>query len=79
VNSIDRLVRTAKRRRDLPSPERRREIRETACVSGRELAEVLKCAPETVWRWENDKREPSGDLRLRYIELLARLENEVCE
>jgi DNA-binding transcriptional regulator YiaG len=78
ATSVASLLKAVRRRRRLPSPEKRRAIREAAGVSRREVAAALGVAPETVWRYEAGTRQPRGPARERYIDLLEGLA-EVAE
>ena len=40
-------------------------------ISQRELAEVLECSVNTVWRWCNDKQEVSDKIKKRLSEILC--------
>lgn len=59
--------------RQLPSPEKAREIREAAGISGTRLAQAVGVHPNTLCRWEAGTRRPRGALRLAYAAALAEL------
>ncbi|MGH9462361.1 MAG: helix-turn-helix domain-containing protein [Vicinamibacteria bacterium] len=61
-------------RRRLPTPSRRRLIRERAGVSQSAIAHALGTAPAAVCRWEAGTRNPGAPLLESYLELLDRLE-----
>jgi transcriptional regulator with XRE-family HTH domain len=56
----------------LPQPEARRQLRESAGLSRPQVAELLDVSKETVRLWEAGDREPEGGNRDRYLELLTR-------
>jgi DNA-binding XRE family transcriptional regulator len=57
----------------LPSPSRRRQIREEAGVSLRAGAAALGVEVLTLRRWEGGKRPRSLDAQIAYAEFLDRL------
>jgi len=57
----------------LPSPAIRREIRETAGLSYRRMAEALEVDSMTVWRWEKGRTTPKLEDAGRYRSLLDAL------
>lgn len=59
--------------RRLPPPVVARAIRVAAGVSQTRLAAELGVHRITVVRWEKNKSEPTGELRLRYARLLDEL------
>jgi DNA-binding transcriptional regulator YiaG len=76
--SIDELVAEVRQRHAFPEPAVRKAIREAVGIPRTRIASALGVTPTTVWRWETGEREPRGDLRARYGELLMRLQ-EVAE
>jgi transcriptional regulator with XRE-family HTH domain len=76
MNAADILIRKARARRSLPSPAVCRDLRLGAGITQAEIAEVLGVDRASVTRWESGTREPRGDVRLAYIDLLARLARE---
>lgn len=76
--TLDRLLREANARQQLPDPKIRRWLREQARLSQRDVAEVLGVTRACVTRWETGAREPRGELLLRYAKLLQRLSAEAC-
>ena len=69
-------VRTAKR---FLQPGVARATREASGVTVRRVAEELQVDPSTVWRWEEGRSRPTGEVLLRYLELLVALDNEIAE
>jgi transcriptional regulator with XRE-family HTH domain len=63
----------ASRRRSLPSPSVRRELREAAGLSQADIAAALGVSPAAVSRWEAGKRAPRGPWADLYRELLQSL------
>jgi len=57
----------------LPTIRRRSAIREAAGLHQDDLAEVLGVSQATVSRWESGLREPAGENRRRYAEVLETL------
>ena len=51
-------------------------IREQAGVSQGDVAEALGVTRPAVSYWETGRREPRGENRRRYVELLGRLARE---
>lgn len=61
-------------RRDLPSPEQRRDLRQGAGLSQSALAEAIGVTPQAVSYWEAGLRTPRGVLLDRYVEALRALQ-----
>lgn len=57
----------------LPEPARAREIRERADVSRESVARAIGVSLSSVVRWESGVSRPRGDVRRRYVDLLAQL------
>ena len=67
----------------LPAPAERKRIREAAGFTQADVARVLHVTPYAVYRWEKPSgyrdgerlpgREPAGELRRAYSEVLARM------
>ena len=76
---IDRVLQDARRRRTLPPPAMRRYLRTSCGLTQDEIARALAVNRATVTKWEGGTREPRGELRLRYIELLERLAQEASD
>jgi DNA-binding transcriptional regulator YiaG len=55
----------------LPSPDVRRSLRETVGLSLQQAAELACVTSEAVRLWETGAREPHGQNRDRYVELLG--------
>jgi transcriptional regulator with XRE-family HTH domain len=55
----------------LPTPEARRSLRETVGLSLQQAAELAGVTSEAVRLWEAGAREPQGENRDRYVELLG--------
>lgn len=60
-------------RRELPSPEQRRELRKAAGMSQQELADVIGVTPQAVSYWEAG-RTPSGSFLDLYVDALRALQ-----
>ncbi len=74
---LERSLRGARARRELPPPAERRQIREGAGLSQIDVARVLGVTREAVALWELGRRTPRPDKALGYIALLDRLAAEV--
>lgn len=57
----------------LPDPATRRQIRERANVTLREMAQVMGVAPMTIQRWECGRACPRREDAVRYRDLLDEL------
>lgn len=71
------LAEEARLIRALPDHARAREIREKAGIGVTRLADELQISRMTLTQWESGKRQPRGDLRLRYARVLAELESVI--
>lgn len=63
----DRITGKGPGKSGLPTPERRRELREAFRLSQRELASQLETTAASISAWENGKYDPTGELRERYL------------
>jgi DNA-binding transcriptional regulator YiaG len=70
----DKLLERTRAVNRLPEPPRRRQIRENAGVSQRELAGVLGVSVMAVNRWERGLTKPRGRYAAAYGVLLEKLE-----
>jgi transcriptional regulator with XRE-family HTH domain len=57
----------------LPDLVARRRIRESSGLTQADLAEMVGCTDSSIGMWERGEREPSGDLREKYAEVLHSL------
>jgi predicted transcriptional regulator len=71
--AIEQLLTEARLRQALPPPTLRQFLRERAGLTQREVAQVLGVGRPAVTRYESGAREPRGQVRLVYTELLERL------
>jgi DNA-binding transcriptional regulator YiaG len=71
---LGELVERAQSANTLPPPWRRRQIREEARVSQRELASALDVGVMALNRWERGLRNPRGRHAALYATALKRLE-----
>ncbi|MFF6939986.1 helix-turn-helix domain-containing protein [Streptomyces lavendulae] len=60
-------------RRDLPNPEQRRALRESAGLSQQELANAIGVTHQAVSHWEAGIRTPRGAVLDRYVDALRAL------
>lgn len=74
---MNELVEELRRKARLPVPAMRRAIRESAGASQGQIAAALHVDRVTVWRWEQGRRTPRGELRDRYVTLLEELRRMV--
>ncbi len=58
----------------LPTPSRRRSIREAAGATQEELATVIGVSKQALERWEREKAKPRGRHAAAYASLLEQLE-----
>lgn len=65
--------------RTLPEPAVRRAIRQSGGLTLADFAQLLGVAKATISRWETGMREPQGEMRTAYAELLERLSQVVAE
>jgi transcriptional regulator with XRE-family HTH domain len=65
--------------RELPTPSRRRELRERLGLTQAELAEAGEWTRPTISRWESGIREPRGHDAATYLAILRRLSAELGE
>lgn len=71
---MNELLKRARAANRLPAPWRRRQIREDARVSQRELAEALDVSVMALNRWERGLVNPRGASAAAYAAALERLE-----
>jgi transcriptional regulator with XRE-family HTH domain len=76
VDSIEDALRRARVRRRLPPPPARRQIRQRADLTQRDLAVAVGVDRATVARWEAGDREPRACHLERYLAVLDRLARE---
>ena len=74
--SLDRALDGARARRRLPPPVARRQLRERAGLSQRDIAAGVGVSRESVSLWESGRRTPRPETALRYLELLDLLARE---
>jgi DNA-binding transcriptional regulator YiaG len=70
--TLDELL-ERKRTDQLPPPEQRRALRHLHELTESDIGTIVGAATSSVSRWETGKREPRGDQRRRYRELLEQL------
>ena len=73
MSAVEQLIAEAQRRKALPPAPLRRMLREGAGLTQHEVAVALGVGRPAVTRYEAGAREPRGEVRLEYIELLERL------
>jgi DNA-binding transcriptional regulator YiaG len=78
VSTLNMELRQSRARRQLPSPDERRAIRQEAGLSQAALARVLGTSRPTVSKYESGDRLPRADLAVRYQRTLERLRREVA-
>ncbi|MEV3846881.1 helix-turn-helix transcriptional regulator [Streptomyces microflavus] len=64
-------------RLDLPCPEQRRELRESAGLSQQELADIVGVTRQAVSHWESGIRTPRGPVLNRYIDAIRALRESI--
>ncbi|MGP3777156.1 helix-turn-helix domain-containing protein (plasmid) [Streptomyces sp. SDT5-1] len=68
-DAIDSLLASVAPEADLPEPDRRRELRESARLSKAQVARALGVNPSTLAAWEAG-RDPAGEIRAKYAYFL---------
>jgi DNA-binding transcriptional regulator YiaG len=71
------LARAASKHVPLPSLAARRALRLSAQLTEEELAKLVGVNRVSVARWELGRREPRGDVRQRYAEVLKGLQEQL--
>ena len=72
--SLEKALGRAEQRRRLPSPEKRREIRERAGVTQLDVARAVSVSRAAVSLWEKGARTPkAGGSLKRYLDVLDQL------
>ncbi len=79
MDEQERLIENSRHRRELPSPELRRQIRKLGRVTQAEIAQVLGINRASVSRWESGERTPRGKLAKSYKQLLERIHAEALK
>lgn len=72
------LLREVREKRELPSPDAARLIRQAAKVSQARMAAALGINRATLSRWESGQIRPRGDQLSRYLRLLNELQRELA-
>lgn len=71
------IIELVRDRRDLPPPQRRREVRQAAGLSLDEMASALGVTKQAVGRWESGERFPRPPALHAYLRLLREIEEEL--
>ncbi len=79
MTTVSDLVRIARTRASLPSPDERRRIRREAGVQARQVADAVGVSTATVFDWEQGRREPNDVHLLLYAEVLGALSAATTE
>jgi|SRR5579884_909576 len=79
TTEFDRLIARGTRRRELPTADRLRALREAVGVSQADQARALGVSASCVSRWEAGLRVPRGEVRDRYLDLLAKYRAALAE
>lgn len=74
---LQQYLAAAQRRRELPTPALRRDIRARAGLSQAQLADAIGVDRVTVSRWEAGTRTPRGRHLTEYLEALNELASAV--
>jgi transcriptional regulator with XRE-family HTH domain len=70
----DRILERIRVHRELPTPERRIELRKAAGLSLQEVATAVGVSVTSVWYWERGQRHPSGKRLDAYLIALQTLD-----
>lgn len=62
----------------LPPPRLRRTIRLAAGATQQDVADVLRVSRVAVSRYETGDREPRGEIRQRYVDVLRALRQDMA-
>lgn len=76
ATAIEHLLAEARRRQSLPPPAVRRLLREQAGLTQDEVAGTIGVGRPSVTRYESGTRDPRGEIRLAYVDLLERIAGE---
>lgn len=63
----------------LPKPADRVQLRRVLGIQQREIAQAVGVSVQSVWAWETGRSEPTGEHRVRYIELLTAMRRRLDE
>jgi transcriptional regulator with XRE-family HTH domain len=78
METLNKVIERARDRHvPLPPPKVRRALRIARDLTQDDTAELMEVARATVSRWETGQREPRGELRRKYAELLRELREGV--
>ncbi|MGP3776860.1 helix-turn-helix domain-containing protein [Streptomyces sp. SDT5-1] len=77
-DAIDSLLASVTPEAELPEPEVRRELRESARLSKAQVARALGVNPSTLAAWESG-RDPAGEIRTKYAYFLDGLAAKLAE
>jgi DNA-binding transcriptional regulator YiaG len=69
---INEALTQAKAKRDLPTPNEARRIREAAGLTQQQIGEAVGVDGATVCRWESGERHPRGPSARLYLAVLGR-------
>jgi DNA-binding XRE family transcriptional regulator len=70
---LSHLERRLRDQRDLPSPARRKRLRERAGLSRLDVARAVGVTRNAILYWETGRSEPRGENLARYVEVLRQL------
>ena len=71
MRSMTTVLAGAHARQQLRSaPETARALRQQACLTQQDVADALGVCRVAIHRWETGSRLPTGDMAVRYLELL---------
>lgn len=64
---------------ELPTPERRKQLRKAFKMSQRELAEHLGVSDAAISAWEVGRNNPTGEMRAKYLAFCRNAEEVLAE
>ena len=73
---LETALEQARKRRALPSPRVRRELRRRLGISQEVIAQAVGVSRITLLHYEFGRRRPSGERLERYLDVLDRLKRE---
>jgi DNA-binding transcriptional regulator YiaG len=79
MDKLDEALTVRRAQQQLPSLERRRELRERFGLKHGDIANAIGVDRTTVVRWETSTQAPRGAGSVRYLEVLQRLARKLGE
>ena len=61
----------------MPDPASREALRRLAGLSRVEMARLVGVSRSAIWKWEKGHREPRGDSKARYAQVLREIQKGI--